>query len=134
MIEIRYPTKLEFLALRWALTDVFHDYLAYSNHFKVFTDSNPLTYLMSANKLGAIGERWVSQLAEYNFDIFYRPGVINKDADCLSRIPLDIEEYTRLCTEEVSQDIFQAVMAGKLLEASMACCPVSRGPGLCSLV
>ena len=107
-----HPTKLEFLALRWALTEAFHDYLAYSNHFKVFTDSNPLTFLMSAEKLGAFGERWVSQLAEYNFDIFYRPGRVHKDADTLSRIPLDIEKYTTLCTEEVSQDVFQAVMAG----------------------
>ena len=111
--ESRYhPTKLEFLALRWALTEAFHEYVAYANHFHVYTDNNPLVYLMQAEKLGAYGERWVSQLAEYNFDIHYRPGIIHKDADCLSRIPLDMNKYAKLCTEDVQPDIFQAIMAG----------------------
>ena len=35
--------KLEFLALKWAITDRFRDYLYYSPKFTVFTDNNPLT-------------------------------------------------------------------------------------------
>ena len=34
--------KLEFLALKWAVTDCFHEYL-YGATFEVYTDNNPLT-------------------------------------------------------------------------------------------
>ena len=36
--------KLEFLALKWAITDRFHEYL-YGATFDVYTDNNPLTYV-----------------------------------------------------------------------------------------
>lgn len=40
--ESRYPAhKLEFLALKWAVTEKFADYL-YGVSFTVVTDSNPL--------------------------------------------------------------------------------------------
>ena len=43
--ERNYPAhKLEFLALKWAVTDRFHKYL-YGGKFDVFTDNNPLTYM-----------------------------------------------------------------------------------------
>ena len=34
--------KLEFLALKWSVTERFHEYL-YARHFEVYTDNNPLT-------------------------------------------------------------------------------------------
>ena len=107
-----HATKLEFLALKWGITEAFKDYLGYSNHFMVYTDNNPLVYLMETHKLNAYGERWLSELAEFNFTIKYRPGVVNTDADCLSRIPLDIETYVDECAEEVGQDAFRAIMCG----------------------
>ena len=110
--ENYHPTKLEFLALRWAVSDAFREYLGYANHFWVFTDNNPLVYMMSSSKLNAFGERWLSELAEYNFTTKYRPGVVNKDADCMSRLPLDIEGYMRDCTEEIPADAFRAIMSG----------------------
>ena len=33
--------KLEFLALKWAVTERFHEYL-YGGNFEVYTDNNPL--------------------------------------------------------------------------------------------
>ena len=55
--ERRYPVhKLEFLALKWAVTDKFHDYL-YGNRFVVRTDNNPLTYALTTAKLDATGHR-----------------------------------------------------------------------------
>ena len=45
--------KLEFLALKWAITDRFHVYL-YGATFNVYTDNNPLTYILSTAKLEAM--------------------------------------------------------------------------------
>ena len=46
--EKKYPAhKLEFLALKWSVTEKFHDYLC-GNTFSVLTDNNPLTYVLSS--------------------------------------------------------------------------------------
>ena len=78
--------KLEFLALKWSITERFHEYL-YGGHFEVYTDNNPLTYILTTAKLDATGQRWVASLANYNFKIFYKSGKLNVEADALSRIP-----------------------------------------------
>ena len=86
--ETNYSThKLEFLALKWAVTDKFKEYL-YGAKFKVRTDNNPLCYILSTARLDATGQRWVSELANFDFTVEYRSGKKNKDADFLSRIPI----------------------------------------------
>ncbi|MEW8115521.1 MAG: ribonuclease H family protein [Candidatus Thiodiazotropha endolucinida] len=83
--EKNYPAhKLEFLALKWAITDKFHDYL-YGSVFEAVTDNNPLTYILTTAKLDATGQRWVAALSAYNFTLSYRSGINNADADGLSR-------------------------------------------------
>ena len=64
--------KLEFLALKWSVCDKFRDYLYYAPSFVVYTDNNPLTYILSSAKLNATGQRWVSELADFNFKIKYK--------------------------------------------------------------
>ena len=84
--ERNYPAhKLEFPALKWAITDKFHVYL-YGAEFQVFTDNNPLTYILTTAKLDATGHGWVAALSNYTFSISYKPGRNNTDADALSRI------------------------------------------------
>ena len=69
--ELRYhSSKLEFLALKWAITKQFCEYLQYQP-FRVKTDNNPLTYVMSTPNLDAVGHRWVASLAGFNFTIEY---------------------------------------------------------------
>jgi hypothetical protein len=105
--------KLEFLALKWAITERFADYLRYCpRKFLVYTDNNPLTYVLTSAKLNATGLRWVADLAEFDFTIKYRPGKENVDADCLSRRPLEISELMRTCTESVEPSSVAAVMVG----------------------
>ena len=104
--------KLEFLALKWAVCEQFRDYLYYAPSFTVYTDNNPLTYVLSTAKLNSTGHRWVSELADFNFEIKYRPGKVNKDADTLSRLPLDINQYIPICTQETSQDVISAALSG----------------------
>ena len=77
--------RLEFLALKWAITEKFKDYL-YGGTFEVFTDNNPLTYILTSAKLDATTQRWIAGLASFQFTINYRSGKSNIDADALSRI------------------------------------------------
>ena len=90
LAESRYPAhKLEFLSLKWAITDKFKEYL-YNSSFTVKTDNNPLTYVLTSARLDAVGQRWVSELANYNFSLQYKSGHSNIAADALSRIPRSI--------------------------------------------
>ena len=41
--------KLEFLALKWVVMERFHEYL-YGGEFEVYTDNNPLTYVLTTAK------------------------------------------------------------------------------------
>ena len=75
--------KLEFLALKWSITERFHEYL-YGRHFEVYTDNIPLTYILTTAKLDATGQRWVASLANYNFKIFYKSGKLNVEADAFT--------------------------------------------------
>uniref|UniRef100_A0A3B1JFH0 Gypsy retrotransposon integrase-like protein 1 n=1 Tax=Astyanax mexicanus TaxID=7994 RepID=A0A3B1JFH0_ASTMX len=85
--EQNYPAhKLEYLALKWAVCEKFSDYL-YGSDFTVLTDNNPLTYVLTSAKLDAAGHRWLAALSAYRFNIKYRAGSTNKDADGLSRRP-----------------------------------------------
>ena len=63
--------KLEILALTWAVTEQFRNYLYYPPEFVVYTDNNPLTYVLTSAKLNATGLRWVGELANFNFEIRY---------------------------------------------------------------
>ena len=82
--ERNYPAhKPEFRALKWAVTEKFHDYL-HGTEFEVVTDNNPLTYVFTTAKLDATGQRWLAELSNYNCSISYRSG--KQDADGLSRM------------------------------------------------
>ena len=61
-----HSTKLEFLALKWAIMEHFKEYLLYQ-HFLVKTDNNPLTYILTTPNLDATGHQWVGALAKFNF-------------------------------------------------------------------
>ena len=75
--------KLELVALKWAVTEKFRDYLL-GQKCIVYTDNNPLSHLQTA-KLGAWEQQWASQLAMFDLDIRYKPGKSNGNADALSR-------------------------------------------------
>lgn len=76
--------KLELVALKWAVTEKFREYLL-GHRCTVFTDNNPLSHLSTA-KLGATEQRWASELAAFDLTIKYRPGAQNANADALSRL------------------------------------------------
>lgn len=78
--------KLEFLALKWAMSEKFRDYLL-GHKCIVYTDNNPLShfFVTSSARFGATEQRWVAQLAAFDFEVKYRSGRSNKNVDALSR-------------------------------------------------
>ena len=101
--EQRYHSnKQEFLALKWAITEQFHEYLSpygkNRNEFVVCTDNNPLTYIFTSTNQDAAGQWWVAQLTSYNFSLEYQKGKDNTVANFLSwmdeRLPEEeVQEY-----------------------------------------
>ena len=81
-----YPAhKLEFAALRWAVCQKFREYLHHS-FVDVYTDSNPVVYILNKMDIDAVSQRWCAELAKFDFKIHYRTGKSNTAADSLSRI------------------------------------------------
>ena len=93
--------------MKWPITDQFHEFL-YENTFDVYTDINPLTYVLSTAKLDAMGHRWITDLVNYNFHIHYKSGKSNVEADALSRI-----EWEK-CDETIQANSIQAIVAAAI--------------------
>ena len=71
-----HSSKLEFLALKWAMSQQFKEYLMYQP-FTIQTDNNPLMYMLMTRNLDATGHRWVLALAGFNFKLEYLCGTDN---------------------------------------------------------
>ena len=72
-----HSTKLEFLVLKWALTEHQKEYLLYEP-FLVKMDNNPLTYIMITPNLDATGHQWVGALMQFNFKLEYKRDMITQ--------------------------------------------------------
>ena len=101
-----HSTKLEFLALKWAVTEHFKEFLLYQP-FLMKTDNNPLTYIMTTPNLDATGHQWVSALAKYDFQLEYQKGQDNTVADALSQV-----------TTHLKLEAVQAILDGVTVGAS----------------
>ncbi len=72
----------ECLAVVYALKQLHHDLLGRS--FLLITDHAPLQWL-SAQKMEGMLCRWALAMQEYDFQIVYRKGTLNANADALSQ-------------------------------------------------
>ena len=59
---------------------------------------------MTTAKLNATGHRWVAALADFNFNIKYRPGRVHRDTDFFSPMKTNINSVIDECTEETTQE------------------------------
>ena len=83
--ELSLMSKLKFLALKWAITEQFCEYLQYQSFYRSGLTIICLLYILTTPNLDAIGHRWVATLASFDMSIEYLRGVDNKVADALSR-------------------------------------------------
>ena len=60
-----HSLQLEFLDLKWAVTEQFQEYLQYQP-FTIQTNNNPLTYILTTPNLDTLGNCWVVALARYD--------------------------------------------------------------------
>lgn len=97
--ESKYSTiERELLAIVWAVKH-FRPYI-FGRKFKLITDHRPLTWLFSIKDPGSRLARWRLKLEEYEYEIEYKPGRINKNADALSRIRINhIQDYLNFQAE-----------------------------------
>ena len=110
--ELKYhSSKLEFLALKWAMTKQFREYLQYQP-FLIRTDNNPLTYVLTMPNLDAVGHRWVAAMAGYNFEIQYVRRSDNKVADALSHVGecLDEDNVKELLDQSAIKELLSHAM------------------------
>ena len=124
--EQRYRfNKQEFLALKWAVTEQFHEYLSpygkNRNEVVVRTDNNPLTYIFSSANLDAAGQRWVARLASYNFSLEYQKGKDNTVADFLNQMNEHLPE------EEVQEYLKKIPYPGVKAVLNNAIMPIEEG-------
>lgn len=77
----------ELLGIYWAIT-YFRPYL-FGQNFFVYTDHRPLISLFNHKNPSSKLTRIRTDLCDYNFEIIYKPGKYNSNADALSRIKID---------------------------------------------
>ena len=70
----------------------FHQYL-YGRTFSLVTDHKPLLGLLSElepipSMCAARIQRWALLLSSYNYELIFRKGTLNGNADCMSRLPV----------------------------------------------
>ena len=73
------------LAIVWGV-HTFRPYL-FGRNFKIISDHKPLIWGLQVKDPGSRLLRWRIKLEEYDFEIEYKPGKQNTNADALSRIP-----------------------------------------------
>ena len=100
-------TELEGLAVFKAI--FFFDHFLHGRKFLVNTDHQALVSLLKSKRLNRRLQGWVLKLMDFHFEIVYRPGRLNGDADGLSRQAWcnleveDSEEHEQLRTAGVSR-------------------------------
>ena len=78
-------TEKEMLAIVWAIKH-FRPYL-FGRKFIVVTDHKPLIWLFRVKDPGSRLLKWRIKLEEFDFEIIYKSGKMNTNADALSRFP-----------------------------------------------
>ena len=95
-------------------------YLKYIPHFEVFSDHNALRYMVASDNSTTNGRlmRYLLDLQEYNFSIYYRRGTENCDADAVSRLKRTSDQPIYLTEDELNRE--NGVISKSMLERARA--------------
>ena len=89
--ELKYDTyEKEALAIVYCVKH-FRSYL-YGRKFTLVTNHKPLMWFKNAQDANMRILRWRLKLAQYDYEVVYKAGKTNVNADALSRNPIDFEE------------------------------------------
>lgn len=135
--EQNYSTiEKELLAIVWG-TRYFRPYL-YGRKFKIVTDHQPLQWLMNLKEPNSRLVRWRLKLEEFDYQIIYKKGKKNTNADALSRIEININETSSTSSNDSDNDpnhdlppilrYMQAFNANPTLDGDLAQPSTSREP------
>ena len=64
---------------------IFRSYI-YGQKTKIITDHQPLVWFKTA-ELNTRVQKWRFKLSEFEYEVIYKPGKLNLNADALSRNP-----------------------------------------------
>ena len=124
--------KIELMALVWAIGEKFPEYLQI-RPFLVLTDNNPLSYFMTKAKLTASEQKMAATLARFQFQIKYRSGKHNGNADALSR--QEKRSWDQYSPDEISSESCAMLAESTLFPADLQCAILedmsSQGTILC---
>ena len=90
-------TDLELLAVKWAVTQKFKQYLL-GRKFTVITDHEALKFLLNkeGENLSNRMQRWMLSLTGYDFKVEYKPGKKHQNVDALSRMNFSPKQHPQL--------------------------------------
>jgi hypothetical protein len=107
--EKNYSTsEKELLAIVWGIKH-FRPYL-YGRKFKVATDHKPLPWIMNIKDPGSRLLRWRIKLEEYDYEILYKKGTANTNADALSRINGIVVENEGHSQTEINDELKRQIL------------------------
>lgn len=87
--QLNYSTtEKEALAVLMAVL-YFRSYID-GRKFKLYTDHQALTYLLSPSEPRGKLARWINELQQYDFEVIHRAGSGLTDADALSRLAVEV--------------------------------------------
>ena len=85
--ELSYEVyEKEALAMIHAVK-IFRSYI-YGKKIKIITDHQPLVWLKTA-ELNTRVQKWRFKLSEFDYEVIYKPGKLNLNADALSKNPTE---------------------------------------------
>ena len=72
-------------------------YIVYSKKVKIFTDHKPLVWFKTA-ELNTRVQKWRFKLSEFDYEVIYKEGKQNTNADALSRNPKEPTQFCNVVT------------------------------------
>jgi hypothetical protein len=98
-----FSYKGECLVVVWVVIH-FKPYL-YGINFTLYTDHQPIKWLMTNDKLTGKLTRWALILQEYEFKVIHQPSITHQNADTMSQRPLITSEDFSEAMQDFDQNL-----------------------------